>query len=318
MIVVQIIATTLLYTSILTIVGFGGMFSERSGVINLGLEGCMTVGAFVAALVMRVLPATMNPFLACVLVILVAAAAGLLYSMLLAVAAVIFNADQTITGTALNILAPAIAVVLIKAITVTPNTPAGTSRLNYGEFYDRFSFAFPGAESIKFSWFIVILLVLIPLVWFLLYKTRFGLRLMSCGEHPQAADSVGINVRKVRFTGVGLSGMLAGIGGLALIMTGSQWDFMAAANGFGFLALAVMIFGQWKPLLIVGGGVLFALFKSFSVNYPGIFPTLATTPGISYVFLALPYVVCLIVLIFTSKKSHAPKAEGTPYDKGAR
>jgi ABC-type uncharacterized transport system permease subunit len=317
MFIVQILAVTLVYASILTIVGFGGMFAEHSGVINLGLEGCMTIGAFAAALVIRVLPSDMNSFLACLIVVLVAVAAGFLYSMLLAFAAINFKADQTITGTALNIFAPSIAVVIIKALTITDSTPAGTSRLKYTDFYDKFTFSFPGAESIKFNWFIIIVFVLVPLVWFLLYKTRYGLRLMACGEHPQAADAAGINVKRVRYTGVGLSGMLAGLGGLALIMTGGEWEFAAGANGFGFLALAVMIFGQWKPITIFLGSLLFGLFKTVSILY-GSIPFLSDLNISSYVYLALPYVVCLIVLIFTSKKSKAPKAEGIPYDKGQR
>jgi len=317
MFLVQILAVTLVYASILAIVGFGGMFAERSGVINLGLEGCMTIGAFAAALVIRILPDSMNNFLACLIVILVAVGAGFLYSMLLAVAAINFKADQTITGTALNIFAPSIAVVIIKALTVTPSTPAGTSRLKFTDFYDKLTFSFPGAESIKFNWFIIIVFVLVPLVWFMLYKTRYGLRLMACGEHPQAADAAGINVKRVRYTGVGISGMLAGLGGLALIMTGGEWEFAAGANGFGFLALAVMIFGQWKPITIFLGSLLFGLFKTVSILY-GSIPFLSGLGVSSYVYLALPYIVCLIVLVFTSKKSKAPKAEGIPYDKAQR
>lgn len=311
------LAVILVYASILTLVGFGGMFSERSGVINLGLEGCMTIGAFAAALVIMFLPSDINAFLACLIVIVVAIAAGFLYSMMLAFAAINFGADQTITGTALNIFAPAIAVVIIKALTVSDSSPAGTSRLKYSDFYDRFTFSFPGAESIKFNWFIIIVLILVPLVWFLLYRTRFGLRLMACGEHPQAAASAGINVIRTRYAGVAISGALAGLGGLALIMTGSEWEFAAGANGFGFLALAVMIFGQWKPITIFLGSLLFGLFKTISILYASI-PLLSGLNLPSYFYLALPYVVCLIVLIFTSKKSSAPKAEGIPYDKSTR
>ena len=313
----SIIAFTLIYASILTLVAYGGMFSERSGVINLGLEGCMTIGAFTGALISRVIPSSMPNFFACLIVILVSAISGFLYSMLLAFAAIRFKADQTITGTALNILAPALAVAIIKAITTTDATPSGTSRLKFVEFYERFNFTFPFAPTVQFNYFIIIVFILVPIVWFTLYRTRFGLRLMACGEHPHAADSLGINVYKMRYAGVGISGTLAGIGGLALIMSGSEWEFSVGASGFGFLALAVMIFGQWKPLFIFGGAVLFGLFKTISIIYSNI-PIIGELNVSPYFYLSLPYIICLIVLIFTSKTSRAPKAEGIPYDKGNR
>ncbi len=314
---ISIIAFTLIYASILTMVAYGGMFSERSGVINLGLEGCMTIGAFTGALMAMVIPSSMPNFFACLIVLLTGAISGFLYSMLLAFAAIRFKADQTITGTALNIFAPAFAVVIIKAITTTEATPSGTSRLKFVEFYERFNFSFSFAPAVKFNWFIIIVFILVPLVWFILNKTRFGLRLKACGEHPHAADSLGVNVYKMRYAGVGISGALAGVGGLALIMSGSEWEFAVGASGFGFLALAVMIFGQWKPIGIYLGALLFGLFKTISIIYTNI-PIISNLNISSYFYLSLPYVICLIVLIFTSKTGRAPKAEGIPYDKGGR
>ena len=154
--------------------------------------------------------------------------------------------------------------------------------------------------------------------YILLYKTRFGLRLMACGEHPQAADSVGINVYKMRYAGVLISGVLGGLGGIVYITAGvSEWKFEMGVAGFGFLALAVMIFGQWKPQRIAAAALLFGLFRALSNVYTG-FSFLASLNIPSSVYNMLPYVISLIVLAFTSQKSRAPKAEGIPYDKGLR
>ena len=151
-----------------------------------------------------------------------------------------------------------------------------------------------------------------------LYKTKFGLRLMACGEHPQAADSVGINVYKMRWAGVLISGVFGGLGGICYILSGvSEWKFENGVAGFGFLALAVMIFGQWKPTRIAMAAVIFGFFRALSNVYFGFeFLVSLNIPGSIYNM--LPYIICLIVLAFTSKKSRAPKAEGIPYDKGQR
>jgi simple sugar transport system permease protein len=170
----------------------------------------------------------------------------------------------------------------------------------------------------EFSWFMLITLVLLVVVWVMLYKTRFGLRLMACGEHPQAADSVGINVYKMRWAGVLISGLLGGLGGIVYITAGvSEWKFETGVAGFGFLALAVMIFGQWKPMNIALAALLFGLMRALSNVYVA-FDFLAGLPIPGTVYNMLPYIISLLVLIFTSKKSRAPKAEGIPYDKGSR
>ena len=151
-----------------------------------------------------------------------------------------------------------------------------------------------------------------------LYKTRFGLRLMACGEPPQAAASVGISVYKMRWAGVLISGMLGGLGGICYILAGvSEWKFENGVAGFGFLALAVMIFGQWKPTRIALAALLFGLFRALSNVYAG-FPFLAQMNIPGSVYNMMPYIISLVVLAFTSKNSRAPKAEGIPYDKGQR
>lgn len=307
----------LAFVSILTIVALGGMFSEKSGTVALSLEGCMTFGAFTAGMVMYALPSTVPEGISALIVILVAVISAGLYSLLLAVACVTFKANQTLVGTALNILATALAVVLIKQITRTEALPVGNSRLSFMRFYEIFNVNFFGMQGVRFNWLILIALVLVPIIYVIIYKTRFGLRLSSCGENPSSADSLGINVNKTRYIGIIISGALAGFGGLFLITMNSEWEFANGATGFGYLALAVLIFGQWKPLYILLGALIFSGFKTLSVFYSSI--NFLEKLGISsYFYLALPYVVCLIVLIFTSKKNVGPKALGEPYDKGKR
>ena len=307
----------LAFVSILTIVALGGMFSEKSGTVALSLEGCMTFGAFNAGMVMYSLPSTVPAGISALIVILVAVVSAGLYSLLLAVACVTFKANQTLVGTALNILATALAVVLIKQITKTEALPVGNSRLPFMRFYEIFNVNFFGMQGVRFNWLTIIVLALIPIIYIIIYKTRFGLRLSSCGENPSSADSLGINVNKTRYIGIIISGALAGLGGLFLITMNSEWEFANGATGFGYLALAVLIFGQWKPLYILLGALIFSGFKTLSVFYSSI--NFLEKLGISsYFYLALPYVVCLIVLIFTSKKNVGPKALGEPYDKGKR
>ena len=170
----------------------------------------------------------------------------------------------------------------------------------------------------EFSWFMLLALLILVASYIILYKTKFGLRLMTCGEHPQAADSVGINVYKMRYAGVLISGALGGLGGLVYITAGvSEWKFENGVAGFGFLALAVMIFGQWKPVNIGLAALLFGLFRALSNVYTG-FDVLVALKLPSTLYNMFPYIISLIVLAFVSKNSRAPKAEGIPYDKGQR
>ena len=306
---------TLIFASVLLLVALGGCFSEHSGVINLGLEGIMVMGALGGALMMRYAPAGISSFGMIVLVLLCAIGFGLVYSSLLAVAAIHFRADQTIVGTALNMLGTAAATVIVKAINTAANPDDVSSIIQYPVEKQAFLVNINGFE---FNWFMLITLVVLIAAYVTLYKTRFGLRLMACGEHPQAASSVGINVYKMRWSGVLISGMLGGLGGIVFITAGvSEWRFEYGVAGFGFLALAVMIFGQWKPQRIALAALLFGLFRALSNVYTG-FDFLANLNIPSQVYNMMPYAISLIVLAFTSKKSRAPKAEGIPYDKGQR
>ena len=306
---------TLIFASVLILVALGGCISEHSGVINLGLEGIMVMGAMGGALAMRYLPAGSPAIVIILCVVLAAALIGMLYSALLAVACINFKADQTIVGTALNMLGIAAATVIVKAINTAANPDDVSSVIQYAIPKQALLVNINGFE---FNWFMVITLVALILVYVMLYKTRFGLRLRACGEHPQAADSVGINVYKMRWAGVLISGALGGLGGIVFITAGvSEWRFEYGVAGFGFLSLAVMIFGAWHPIKIALAALLFGMFRALSNVYMG-FDLLASLNIPSQVYNMLPYIISLIVLAFTSEKSRAPKAEGIPYDKGTR
>ena len=306
---------TLIFASVLLLVALGGCYSEHSGVINLGLEGIMVIGALGGALMMRYLPAVTPGFLMVLLTLAGAIVFGVAYSALLAVACINFKADQTIVGTALNILGTALATVLVKAMNMSINPDDVSSTIQYVEPKKSF-IVYLG--SFEFNWFMLITIVVLAIAYVVLYKTRFGLRMMACGEHPQAAASVGINVYKMRWAGVLISGVFGALGGISYILAGvSEWKFENGVAGFGFLALAVMIFGQWKPLRIALAALLFGLFRALSNVYFG-FDWLVSLNIPGSVYNMMPYIISLIVLAFTSKNSKAPKAEGIPYDKGSR
>lgn len=310
-----LIQYTLIFSSVLILVALGGCFSEHSGVINLGLEGVMVIGALGGALMMRYAPEGTSGLAMVLLVLLAAVVLGVLYSSLLAVACINFKADQTIVGTALNLLGTAGATVLVKAINTAANPNDVSSTIQYIEQKKAFII---NIGSFEFNWFMFIALLALIAAYVTLYKTKFGLRLMACGEHPQAADSVGINVYKMRWAGVLISGALGGLGGICYILAGvSEWKFENGVAGFGFLALAVMIFGQWKPLYIGLAALLFGFFRALSNVYFG-FDFLVNMDIPGSVYNMMPYIISLLVLALTSKSSRAPKAEGIPYDKGSR
>lgn len=312
---VLLIQYTLIFASVLLLVALGGCFSEHSGIINIGLEGIMVIGALGGALTMKYIPETMPAAVTILLVILVSVLVGMIFSLFLGVAAIKFNADQTLIGTALNLLGPAIAVVLVRAINMAESIDNVSTTVQYGTAKKAF---IVNIGKFEFNWFMLFAFLILIASYVVLYKTKFGLRLCACGEHPQAADSVGINVYKMRYAGVLISGALAGLGGIVYITAGvSEWKFENGVAGFGFLALAVMIFGQWKPFNIGLAAILFGLFRALSNVYTG-FDALVALKLPSTVYNMLPYIISLIILVFASKNSKAPKAEGIPYDKGQR
>ena len=327
------------------IVALAGVFAERSGIINLALEGIMIFGAFIGVLFVNIVQQTdffvnaysNDNYLALqgleLLAMLAAAVMGAMFSLLLSFASVNLRADQTIGGTALNLLAPALVLFFIRII-ANQNSLSMSSgdaaswfmirktMFGYGRTDDMGFLGETFVHRVYLATYICILLFVILSI--ILYKTRFGLRLRSCGENPQAADSLGINVYKMRYIGTTISGALAGMGGFVYALTTSNCMATGDVAGFGFLALAVMIFGNWKPLNIAGAALLFGLFKCISASYTsldingdGVY--LLANLGISvHLYRMLPYLITLIVLAFTSKNSRAPKAEGIPYDKGQR
>ena len=301
-----LIKYTLLYGIVLMLVALGGMFSEHSGIINIALEGIMVIGGVAGVLTLTMLPESLPAFATVIIAVLAAAVAGMVYSLLLAFASINLKADQTIGGTALNLLATAVAVVISKNF-----SDSGSAKLNYSN--KPFLFSIGGLEL---SIFVPLGIALLIISYIVLYKTRFGLRLRAC-EHPQAADSVGINVYKMRYAGVVISGALGAIGGLAYIVPPVQtWNFEVGVAGAGFLAMAVMIFGQWKPFNICGAAMFFAVFKSLANIADSTF--LAQLHWSSNIYNMMPFVASMVILAFTSKNSMAPKAEGIPYDKGSR
>lgn len=340
-----LIRQTLIYAIPLMIVALAGIFSERSGIINLALEGIMIFGAFIGVVFVRILQAqgafdaakatgnmwALQGYL--LLTMLVAALLGAVFSLLLAFAAINLKADQTIGGTALNMLAPALVLFLVRIIAkqnslLLLNGDSATwfmikkSMFGIDKSQDLGVIGEALLNKVYLTTYVCILIFVVLSI--ILYKTKFGLRLRSCGENPQASDSLGINVVKMRYAGTTISGALAGMGGFVYAVTTANCSANGDVAGFGFLALAVMIFGNWKPLNVAGGALLFGLFKciaaaysTLDINGDGIY-WLATLGVSANLYRLLPYVITLVVLAFTSKKSRAPKAEGIPYDKGQR
>ncbi len=338
-----LIQQTLLYAVPLMIVALAGVFAERSGIINLALEGIMIFGAFLGVLFVRAMSEgsffadamAQGNYMALqgleLLAMLVAAATGAVFSLLLSFASVNLRADQTIGGTALNLMAPALVLFLVRIIS-QQNTLFSVDAASWFMIkkstlgYDRTAdLGFLGNTFLDKNYLATyVCILLFVILSIILYKTRFGLRLRSCGENPQASDSLGINVHRMRYAGTTISGALAGMGGFVYALTTANCTANGDVAGFGFLALAVMIFGNWKPLNIAGASLIFGLFKciaatytSIDINGDGIFSLVEI--GVSpHLYRMMPYIITLLVLAFTSKKSRAPKAEGIPYDKGTR
>ena len=340
-----LVRQTLIYAVPLMIVALAGIYAERSGIINLALEGIMIFGAFTGVLFVRLMQDVdvfAEAFKASqwmtlqgleLMAMLAAAAMGALFSLLLSFASINLKADQTIGGTALNLMAPALVLFLVRILAnqntlqmasgsaaswfmIKKSTFGVDKKVEWGFWGETF------LNKVYLASYVCILIFIILSV--ILYTTRFGLRLRACGENPQAADSLGINVYKMRYAGTTISGALAGMGGFVYALTTANCSANGDVAGFGFLALAVMIFGNWKPLNIALASMLFGLFKciaaaysTLDINGDGIF--MLNEVGISpHLYRMLPYLVTLVVLAFTSKKSRAPKAEGIPYDKGSR
>ncbi|MBN7772858.1 ABC transporter permease [Clostridium aminobutyricum] len=309
---------TMFFSIPLLIVALGGMFTERGGVTNIALDGVMIIGAFAGIFFINQMGQTMSGQLLLILAILISVSIGIVFSLLLAYSAINLKSDQIIGGTALNMLAPALAIYVAR--TIQEN---GVQQIQFINSFRIFSVPVLGDipvignlffKNAYLTTYIGLAILVISVV--ILYKTKFGLRLRACGEHPHAADSVGINVYKMRYAGVMISGGLAGLGGLVFIIPTST-NFNATVSGYGFLALAVMIFGQWRPIKILLAAFFFGLMKTVASAY-SVIPILATSAIPGDVYKMIPFIATLIVLAFSSKSSQAPKAVAIPYDKGSR
>lgn len=290
--IILLITITLMYSTPLIFGGLAGVISERSGVVNIGIEGMMTVGAATGVIAAYY---TGNPWIGFVC----AGLAGVLMSLLHAIVSITFRADQTISGIALNLLGSGIALFIsslsFHGATNTPSVPKKLPKV----------FA-----NLDVTIFIALALTII--LWFVLYKTKWGLRIRSVGEHPAAADTLGINVYKVRYTCVLLSGLFAGFGGASVTLAIISNFTPTAISGQGFIALAAVIFGKWTPHGVYGACLLFGFAQALTVVYGGniVIP--------SQILAMLPYVLTLVILVLFVGRSVAPKADGEPYIKGTR
>jgi general nucleoside transport system permease protein len=310
-----IVPSAILYATPLIFTGIGGVFSERSGVVNIGLEGIMVIGAFVGIFVNLEFYDALGDNVI-IVALLAAMVAGLVFSLLLAVAAVTFRADQTVTGVALNMLGAAIAVYLVRLIYHKGQTDMIKAPIQRDSIPYLSDIPFFGPLLFKEVYSVSILAVAVAiLAWVVIYKTPFGLRLRAVGEHPMAADTMGINVAKMRYIAVMISGALGGIGGAAYAMTITS-DFSGATiAGQGFMAIAAVIFGKWHPLGTLGAALFFGLAQSLSI----LGKQLDYIKEIPTVFLQiLPYVLTILALAGFIGKAIAPKASGQPYIKGKR
>ncbi|ONI38658.1 sugar ABC transporter permease [Candidatus Epulonipiscium fishelsonii] len=310
-IIFQVFPYAIAFTIPLLVTALGGLYSERSGVANIALEGLMIIGAFGSALSLKILP---NNMFSVWLSLGVATIAGALFSVLHAFASVNLKANQIISGTAINMMAGALTIFLARNITGSGNIriPGGFMKVDIPVLS-----GIPVLGPLFFqntyysTWLVLLILILFS---FILYKTKFGLRLRACGENPHAADAAGVNVAYMRYWGVLLSGAFSGLGGGIYLVTFSK-EFNGGVSGFGFLALAALIFGQWKPLGILGSTFFFGFATTIS-NVSQVIPELAVIPPMY--LKVFPYVVTLLALVIFSKSSQAPRASGEPFDQAKR
>lgn len=294
------ISTIMMLAAPILIIATGGMICERSGVTNVGLDGLMSIGACTAAIVHQLMEAAGVGRISLTVALLAAALVSMLISVLHAIASVDLKSDQTISGTGINLLATGITVFVCQRIYGTDRS----TEFKMGMVKDGLGF-YPT---------LYIAIVVVVLAWFILYKTPFGMHLRACGEHPAAADSVGINVRRIRYIGVLSSGFLGGLAGGCAVLTQTIQYTNTFVNGRGFIALAAVAFGRWTPLGVTGASLLFGASLALS-TVSSMTPALKAIP--SQVFNIVPYLVTLIALIAFSGRDYAPKAVGIPYEKGS-
>lgn len=310
-------SSLMLFFMPLVISGVGDLVAERAGILFMCVEGVMVFGAFFGVLMIRLFSETMAAVPLLILCLVVAALAGIIMSLLHGFAAIHLKAEQNISSTAVNTLAPAVTMLISKSVFGTDNFTYNSSVFMIpkipvlGDIPIIGPMFFQGCYPTTF-----IGIALVVVVWFMLYKTRFGLQLRSTGENPQASDSVGINVYKMRYLATIITGALAGIGGFTYILT-TSYCFMGEVYGYGYLALSIVSLGQWKPGGIILGALLFGGIGVFSSAYASL-PVIKDLPIPAVVYRMLPYIITLIVVSVNPDKHNAPAVCGEPYDKGKR
>lgn len=299
-----LIGITLMYSTPLVFGALGGVISERSGVVNIGIEGMMTVGAFTAASVNYF---SGNPWLG----FIAAGAMGGLVSLLHALASVSFKADQTISGIAINLIGPGFALFFCRLLfdDATMTLPAKTLPKIFGDT----NFSSSIMKNLNVDITVILALIAAVGMWFFLYKTKWGLRVNAVGEHPAAADTMGINVSLTRYLCVIVSGILSGFGGASMTLAIISQFTPTAISGQGFIALAALIFGKWTPMGAYGACMLFGFAQALTIVLGG-----GKFAIPSQILSMLPYVLTIVVLILFVGRSVAPKADGVPYEKGVR
>lgn len=300
--IIPLIAATLRMAAPLIFTGLGGVFSERSGVVNIGLEGMMVIGAFFAVLGSYL---TGNP----VVGILFAMVAGGVLAAIHAFLSIHLRADQVISGTAINLFATALASFLIAPIFKT----GGQTDVVKGLGYNLPGFLKDVPILNALNWFVILAFILVFVSNYVLFKTPLGLRIRAVGEHPSAADTLGINVYKTRYLCVIISGMLAGLGGASLSIGITPLYREGMVAGRGFIALAAMIFGNWKPFGTMWACMLFAFGTAFQMAAQGFNISLPNE-----FYQSIPYILTMLALAGFVGKTTAPKASGKPYVKGER
>ena len=300
----------------LLVVALGGMFSERSGVLNIALEGIMVFSAFAGIMFTNYMQETISGQLLLVLAMLVSMVTGIAFTSLHAFAAITLKADQTISSTALNMFAPAFCIFVARVVHGVQHIQFNnTFRIESVPGFSKIPLLGPILfENAYITTYIGFGILIVASI--VLFHTRFGLRLRACGENPQAADSLGVNVYKIRYAGVFISGALAGLGGLIYVVP-TVSSYSCSVAGYGFLALSVLIFGQWQPVKIFLAALFFSLAMTVAAAYQSI--EVLKEAGFPEVFYkCLPYIITLAVLVISSKNSRAPRSAGQPYDMGRR
>jgi Uncharacterized ABC-type transport system, permease component len=307
--ILMIFVSALAYATPIIFAGIGGLYSERSGVVNVGLEGMMVIGAFVGALISFYFGQQLGGFMMILVALLAAGIIGALFASLHAVASVSFKANQVISGTALNMLALALTSFLVKILFDGASEAPG-STVAYSMTINILGF--------ELNWTFLLILGVTILTAFIFSKTKLGLRLRAVGENPSAVDTAGISVTKLRYFAVILSGVLAGVGGAIVVLTFVGGKFQASTiSGLGFLGLASLVFGKWKPWGVFSAALFFGFCQSFANTASAYFPAIVDIIP-NYILKILPYVFTIIALVLFSRRAVAPKASGTPYDKGER